>query len=35
MATVKKCDICKIGKEIERSTEPACCRKIRKIERKE
>ena len=25
MATVKKCDTCKIGKEIEKSTEPACC----------
>ena len=25
MATAKKCDTCKIRKEIEKSTEPACC----------
>lgn len=25
MATAKKCDSCKIRKEIEKSTEPACC----------
>ena len=25
MATVKKCDTCKIRKEIEKSAEPACC----------
>ena len=26
MATAKKCDTCKIRKEIEKSTEPACCK---------
>ena len=25
MATVKKCNTCKIRKEIEKSAEPACC----------
>ena len=25
MATAKKCNTCKISKEIEKSTEPACC----------
>ena len=25
MATSKKCNTCKIRKEIEKSTEPACC----------
>lgn len=25
MATTKKCNACKIRKEIEKSTEPACC----------
>ena len=25
MATAKKCNTCKIRKEIEKSTEPACC----------
>ena len=25
MATSKKCNTCKVGKEIEKSTEPACC----------
>lgn len=25
MATAKKCDTCRIKKEIEKSTEPACC----------
>lgn len=25
MITAKKCDTCKIRKEIEKSTEPACC----------
>ena len=25
MITAKKCNTCKIGKEIEKSTEPACC----------
>ena len=25
MAAAKKCDTCKIRKEIEKSTEPACC----------
>lgn len=25
MATTKKCNTCKIRKEIEKSTEPACC----------
>ena len=26
MAIVEKCDSCKIRKEIEKSTEPACCK---------
>lgn len=25
MATAKRCNTCKISKEIEKSTEPACC----------
>ena len=25
MATSKKCNTCKVGKEIKKSTEPACC----------